>query len=835
MNQYFKYSDRRGLPGGPNEESSYGEEFIVSERGQWDYPGMNTLVPTDGNITMQGVPYPVMAQPLYPDWAQPAVGPSTMMYPDQDYYFPGAVAVAETPMARYGGGLRKYQTAGETSTEANPKALSEVKITPNSRKELQETDAYDKRRLGFIQSKMQDFIRSQGQFGKNFGLSMQNFPEDVMMNYADEFDYQENTKSAEQLAKKKGWNLQDRATYVDKLTPTERNIIAGSQYGSNLQPDVWSRTRAGARGLANALLPGQPISYNIPGLTPKEQEEMRQSVLSPFEMFAPLEVPGNVVANYAKNRGLSTGSNYAQLPSALSGQRMANVDAGDVMALNPLTYTLDAPGALMGIPSLASGIYKGGKAIGNFMRGSKAVPEVAGAVNIVDDAATVSRTINPRQSINEYRSVVMDAAKFPERYVDDPILSRMSEDELLNVADNLQRYRDDLEGGARFYKGDLKDLVPQNYIAYDEAQSLAKLTPEVELTPYFADDVMQRFAANNTGQLSLLPESASTLAPPPEFININIPTRRSIDLRRPAATNTAGLPPPPPDIIGNALFNSYPDINISNPLREAEARIANLLNNPNLILKNVDYSNLTTSRLASDRIAKAMENAYKGIMNTAKNTNRGLGKLADQIMLPQPKLEDIVGIANKNLNEGVGVSKTKKNLFLKVSEDNSDIVNVFIDGKKSGYLRLPVTTQERTLTDILTGKPYQLRPFQNSSIPGLRKASDYPFENLPSDEQKILFGQGISGEINKALSEALKSQGSRLYSGATGHTTRGDNRYQNLLKKGLVEEIRPDIFMYKQMGGPQYESDEQFPMGTMNVNIQDIPDDVLAIMIANNR
>ena len=50
-------------------------------------------------------------------------------------------------------------------------------------------------------------------------------------------------------------------------------------------------------------------------------------------------------------------------------------------------------------------------------------------------------------------------------------------------------------------------------------------------------------------------------------------------------------------------------------------------------------------------------------------------------------------------------------------------------------------------------------------------------------------------------SEALKAKGKRLYSGATGHTQEGIDRYQNLLQKGLVEEINPQIFMYKKLGG----------------------------------
>ena len=52
-----------GLPGGPN-------EIIVDPKGQWNHPGKNTRIESN-HITMQDVEYPV--------WAQPNVGPGTMM------------------------------------------------------------------------------------------------------------------------------------------------------------------------------------------------------------------------------------------------------------------------------------------------------------------------------------------------------------------------------------------------------------------------------------------------------------------------------------------------------------------------------------------------------------------------------------------------------------------------------------------------------------------------------------------------------------------------------------------------------------------------------------
>ena len=63
-------------------------DIIYEPKGQLKYPGQNTRIPS-GDITMQGVPYPV--------YAQPNVGQPQMMYPGQNYQFPGADYVDEYP------------------------------------------------------------------------------------------------------------------------------------------------------------------------------------------------------------------------------------------------------------------------------------------------------------------------------------------------------------------------------------------------------------------------------------------------------------------------------------------------------------------------------------------------------------------------------------------------------------------------------------------------------------------------------------------------------------------------------------------------------------------
>jgi polyhydroxyalkanoate synthesis regulator phasin len=71
----------------------YKGDTIYTDMGQWEYPGQVTKIPS-GDITMQGVPYPV--------YGQDNLGNSQMMYPGMDYQFPGQY-VTEYPMVAYGG------------------------------------------------------------------------------------------------------------------------------------------------------------------------------------------------------------------------------------------------------------------------------------------------------------------------------------------------------------------------------------------------------------------------------------------------------------------------------------------------------------------------------------------------------------------------------------------------------------------------------------------------------------------------------------------------------------------------------------------------------------
>jgi hypothetical protein len=95
MKKSFKKYETAGLPGGPNELKRFTNGFIISERGQWDYPGQPTAVPTpSGRITMKGVENNLLGIDN--------LGNTQYMTPGNEYQFEGDM-VYEIPQAKRGG------------------------------------------------------------------------------------------------------------------------------------------------------------------------------------------------------------------------------------------------------------------------------------------------------------------------------------------------------------------------------------------------------------------------------------------------------------------------------------------------------------------------------------------------------------------------------------------------------------------------------------------------------------------------------------------------------------------------------------------------------------
>lgn len=110
-----------------NPKNPYSKDIITDPRGQWAHPGEITKIPS-GNITMQGVPYPVLGVDN--------LGNQQLMHPGLDYTFPGqsVTEYPQMPIARNGGStggwMDKYQDGGQniplnkTDKYGNPITIS---------------------------------------------------------------------------------------------------------------------------------------------------------------------------------------------------------------------------------------------------------------------------------------------------------------------------------------------------------------------------------------------------------------------------------------------------------------------------------------------------------------------------------------------------------------------------------------------------------------------------------------------------------------------------------------------------------------------------------------
>jgi hypothetical protein len=288
-------------------------------------------------------------------------------------YARGGYIIEELPEAQEGKetGVESYTPWQNAPEEYAPYVtnMEELPVVAEAAPWAKLSNEYEKKnsKQAFIESKKRDYLKKTNKgLSKMAGLSLDNFPKDVASNFADEYEYKKNNYVTKKLGNKKGFNPRRRDEWVDELTPGERNVVANSKYGSKLQPGYWNRALAGVQELGNTVLPGQPLQYNIPGLTKKEQKEMRDSKLSALEMFAPMDIPGAIIANYLKNNGISTGSNFKNQPAFYSGEKMSNVTDADAMALNPLNYA-----GLEAIPELGMNLVKGAKALPGTIKASK--------------------------------------------------------------------------------------------------------------------------------------------------------------------------------------------------------------------------------------------------------------------------------------------------------------------------------------------------------------------------------------------------------------------------------------------------------------------------------
>jgi hypothetical protein len=409
--------------------------IIRDDRGQWDHPGEITEI-NSNEITMG--PDPKTGKPL----TKPLLGISDtgdvkLMRPGGNYKFDGK-RVTEYPIAQTGKDIKLKNKKGkvETINTASPEyekiyksgdiqspgagegdtpffggQLPEVVLQQQMTPLLKAKIDYGKwsNKDAFVDRKKDEYLKSLGS-NNWFGADKNNMPESVMRNILGEYDYNRNTKAIEDVAKRKGFDLNTRGNWIYDLTPGEREALINSKYSAQLNPNEFSEMASGVQQLANTLVPGQPWNLNIPGLTQRELEEDRESSLSALKTLAPFNILGNAAANYLKN-----GSDYVETP-LLGTQRMGNVDVWDSMALNPLNLGMitggsklvaGVPGAIKNIPGAIKAANQTASKVKNIAKGlPEDINEVKSAIKRIQ-----SRKENLPANINTQLTHVKNAAE----------------------------------------------------------------------------------------------------------------------------------------------------------------------------------------------------------------------------------------------------------------------------------------------------------------------------------------------------------------------------------------------------------------------------------------
>ena len=196
-------------------------------------------------------------------------------------------------------------------------------------------------------------------------------------------------------------------------------------------------------------------------------------------------------------------------------------------------------------------------------------------------------------------------------------------------------------------------------------------------------------------------------------------------------------------------------------------------------------------------------------------------KKLGEIVSPPRKLPKGVNVAklsneiNEELAKGVGVKKQQFPLRIALSGDldrlnaGTQIINPatneIVNAGQISLSRLTKPYGSKKFSEILfpDKNPTSTTPRDVwSNTLGFAKETDFPFGNLPKDEQLMFHDLGISGEYNKAINEVLKRNDlGNVLSGGTGHTPLGLERWKKLANKGFAEDFGDKFYKLKKDGG----------------------------------
>ena len=212
-------------------------------------------------------------------------------------------------------------------------------------------------------------------------------------------------------------------------------------------------------------------------------------------------------------------------------------------------------------------------------------------------------------------------------------------------------------------------------------------------------------------------------------------------------------------------------------------------------------------------LGKLKDKAGKAI-NTV---DEKLGKLVSPPRsLPEGvSLEKLSDEINKELAKGVGVKKRNDELRINLAGDlnrlsaNTQIIdpatNKLVNAGNITLVRQQQPYGSKKFSEVLfPNKKPSTNPGRDTwnNTLGFAKTADFPFTMLSEQDKAILEKQGVSGEFNKAINEVLKRNNlGNILSGGTGHTPKGAERWENLIQKGLAEDLGGRFYKLKKNGG----------------------------------
>ena len=201
-------------------------------------------------------------------------------------------------------------------------------------------------RDAYVYQKKADYLKKNKGLNKRYGLSQENFPENVENKFNKNWEYNRNSAVINQYAKDNEINPKNHVDIVEKMADkgnVSYDMIANSKYGSKLQPSLWAKSLAGAQELGNFIVKqsgkqGDVFNIQTPGLTKTEWEDIHNSSIGALETASVLDIPGAVIGNAVADLSISSGGNYQESPGILSGELKSNMTPLKATVLNPINY-----------------------------------------------------------------------------------------------------------------------------------------------------------------------------------------------------------------------------------------------------------------------------------------------------------------------------------------------------------------------------------------------------------------------------------------------------------------------------------------------------------------